>query len=114
METRHIRIDYEEALSSKKQLLSSELNLLQTLKYLKGYKILRKKEMTEKNNLRAGISSLKAKISLIQSTFPKEESNSKLNKIGHRIKQFKTTEKTQIGRELEEIQERLARLNQIK
>lgn len=111
METRHIRINYEDALSSKKQLLSSELSLLQTIKYLKGYRVLRKREMIEKNNLRGSLSSLKTKINLIQSTFPKEEFT-KMSKIGHKIKKLKTTEKTHIGRELEEIQERLARLNQ--
>ena len=45
METRHIKLDYEEALHAKKQILSTELNLLQTSKKIRNYKVLRKKEL---------------------------------------------------------------------
>ena len=43
-ETRHIKLDYEEALLAKKQLLTTELNLLNLLKKVKNYRALRKRE----------------------------------------------------------------------
>ena len=52
METRHIMFDYEEALSAKKNLLTTEINLLSILKKIKDYKNLRKREFSLKNKLR--------------------------------------------------------------
>jgi hypothetical protein len=110
METRHIKLGYEEALSAKKQLLSSELNVLQTVRNLKNYSLLRKGELSEKNRLGASLSSLKAKINLLQSTLPKEELHSKIGKTSKRRKNLKDKETTEITDELEDIQARLAKL----
>ena len=72
METRHIRMDYEEALNAKKQLLTSEINLLHIAKKIKNYKLLRKKEIATKNKLKTSLTSLKSKITMLQSSFPNE------------------------------------------
>ena len=107
METRHIRIDHEEALSSKKQLLSAELNLLHMIKKMKNYKTLRKKEIQTKIRLKAELSALKSKINLIQSTFPHEQAPVKINKS-------KTTAELKQSRnfqaELDDIKSKLAKL----
>jgi len=105
METRHIKINYEEALSAKKQLLSSELNLLHLVKKIKAYKILRRKELITKNNLKTSLSSLKSKINLIESTFPQEESKITIHK---NKKEEKSS--SNIQSELEDIKSKLAEL----
>jgi len=73
METRHVKLGYEEALNAKKQILSAELNLLQTAKRVRNYKILRKKELTTKIKLKTGLKALKTKLNALKLTFPKEE-----------------------------------------
>ena len=60
-ETRHVRLNYNEELDAKKQLLTSELNILQTLKKFKHYKTLRKRELTTKNKLKTALKSLDTK-----------------------------------------------------
>ena len=64
METRHVRLNYEEALFAKKQFLSSELNILHIIKKIKHYRILRKKEHTLKTKLKTSLKSLNTKINL--------------------------------------------------
>ena len=65
VETRHVKLSYEEALDAKKQFLSSELNLLHTIRKLKNYKLLRRKEIAVKNNLKTKLASLKTKINFL-------------------------------------------------
>ena len=109
METRHIRLDYEEALNAKKHLLSSELNLLQLMKTVKNYRTLRKKEITSKNKLKRELTSLKTKINLIESTFPKLRPNQlKIKKVEKKIRD---EENEDIQDELEEIKAKLKKLD---
>ena len=107
METRHIKLDYEEALHAKKQILSTELNLLQTSKKIRNYKVLRKKELLLKSKLKINLKSLQEKIKFIISTFPKEEIP-KLPKI--RAKKIEKKENQNIQNQLQEIKNKLARL----
>jgi|SRR3989344_5318864 len=108
METRHIKIGYEEALNSKKQLLTTQLNLIQTIKKIKTYNFLRKKEIAAKNELKTSLLSLKSKISLIQSTFP-EENLQKL-KIKNQTKKIEKKNPKNLQSELEEIKKKLEKL----
>ena len=47
----HVKLDYAEALESKKDLLVSEKSLLELIRHLKSYNALRKKTYTLKNKL---------------------------------------------------------------
>ena len=107
METRHIKFNYDQALDAKKQLLSSEINLLHMIKALKAYKILRKMEFIKKNKLKTSLTSLKSKIKLIESGFPKPEHKPK---TPTRIKGIKKQDKKNLQQELEEIREKLESL----
>ena len=107
-ETRHIKLDFEEALNAKKQLLSAELSLLHTVKRIKSYKLLRKKELAAKNKLRISTKELNSKIDLILSTFPDENGEPRTPK--KRKKRKVEEEKQDIKEELEEIQAKLAKL----
>ncbi len=108
METRHVKLGFEEAISAKKNLLSCELNLLHTVKRVKNYKILRKKEKIKKTKLKTALTELKTKLKHIQSTFPKEESNISIPK--KRKSKLIEQEKTNIQIELNDIQSKLAKL----
>lgn len=110
METRHIRIDYEDALNVKKNLLTSEINLLQTLKKVKNYKTLRKKEMTEKNKLKTKLASIRTKLNLIESSFPQEETKVKRVKKRERISRKNEEISSNLHSELQDIKEKLAKL----
>jgi hypothetical protein len=108
-ETRHVKLGFEEALNAKKQLLSTELSILHTIKRIKSYKLLRKRELTAKNKLRTSTKILNSKINLILSTFPNEEGAPRVPK--KRKKRKDEEEKQDIKQELEEIQNKLAKLN---
>lgn len=119
METKHIKIDYEKAIDSKKQLLSSELNILNIMRAQQTYKLLRKREFAAKNELRINIASFKTKINLIESTFPEQEEtakkrttlpikNSEKRKKTHEAKKKK---KDEIQAELDDIRDKLAKLS---
>jgi superfamily I DNA and RNA helicase len=108
METRHIKLDFEEALNAKKQLLSIELNILHTIKKVKSYKLLRKKEIASKNNLKSSIKSLNSRINLMLSSFPNEDGKPKTSR--KRKKKKNEKEKQNIKRELEDIKEKLSKL----
>jgi hypothetical protein len=106
-ETRHVRLDYGESLNSKKQLLSAEINLIYMNKKLKAYELLRKKEISQKNKLKISIASLKTKLDALLSTFPADQRKSDPKKI---ISRKQDQEEKNLSEELEDIQEKLAKL----
>jgi hypothetical protein len=108
METRHIKLDYEEALTAKKQLLSSELNILQTTKKVRNYKVLRKKEIATKTKLKTAITSIKTKINHLQTLLPDQDI--KISKHKTRKTRIQKQEKQSIQKELEDIQGKLEKL----
>jgi len=107
METRYVKFNYQEALESKKQLLSSEFNLLQTAKRVKNYKTLRKKELVTKNKLKTALRNLRIKINSLQSNFPQEEMPKPLKKA---VAKHKKKQEQNIQEQLQEIQDKLTRL----
>ena len=109
METRHIKLNYEEALNAKKNLLSAELNILRIIKRVKAYRILRKKELIMKNKLKITSTALNSKINLLLSTFPNEQGEPRTIKRTRRKKQ---EGKKDIQEELEGIKKKLAKLQQ--
>jgi hypothetical protein len=108
METRHIRLDYDEAVDSKKKLLSTEINLLQVVKKIRAYKIVRKKELSYKNGLRIKMKALNKKINSIYSSFP-EEYMPKKKRVKKKVKE--TEMPKDIHDELEEIKRKLEKLS---
>ena len=110
METRHIKLNFNEAIFAKKQILSSELNILYLMKRLRNYRLLRKKEFTTKNKLKSDLTTLRNKLNLIISSFPVEESKVKIH-IKHDMSLRRRRERREeIQNELEDIKTKLARL----
>lgn len=107
MEARHIKLDYENALNNKKQILMSEANLLRILEKISSYKTLRKREFELKNKLRIALINLIAKIDLIDGYLP-SESIPKTKKKAKKQKESK--ESRNIQEELVEIKRKLERL----
>jgi hypothetical protein len=107
METRYLKLHYNEALATKKELLSAEVNLLSMRKKLKEYKLLRKRELTLKKKLKTALSSLKIKMNLVLSTFPEEDREMPKPKRRKR----EGTQDNNLQNELEAIKKKLAKLN---
>lgn len=107
MESRHVRIDYDEAFESKKQILNCELNLIQIVRRIRAYKILRKKEFKLKNDLKSQYLSLKNMVNSLILTIPEyKEMRLPKKHVESEIKESKD-----IKKELEEIKNKLARLS---
>ncbi len=67
----HVKLEYEEAVQSKKDILSSEINLLKIMKVIRKYHFLRLKELKTKSKLHRNIKEMIINIKKTQSTLPK-------------------------------------------
>ncbi len=107
MEIKHVKFDYEDVLSGKKQLLILEMKILETLKKIMAYKSLRKQELVSKNKLKTSLKLLKISLETIYSYVPKEDI-----KMIKEKKSFKKEKKeaTNIQEELDEIKKKLDKL----
>jgi hypothetical protein len=66
----HIRLGYEEALQSKTDILSSEMNLINIMKTIRKYRFLRLKELKTKLKLHQKIKEVVTGIKKVQKTLP--------------------------------------------
>ena len=73
METRHVKVDYVNALAAKKDLLNAEINLLHIVRKMKAYRMIRKKEMAGKNKLRIEIGKLRKSMDNVEKHLPTED-----------------------------------------
>ncbi|MBU4070370.1 MAG: hypothetical protein KJ646_05280 [Nanoarchaeota archaeon] len=105
----HVRIEPEEALDSKKEILSSQMSLLMILKRIKKYKSLRTEELKTKENLHKKIKEINAEIGKLQSVLPKL----KIPELLHKEKEVAKVNKKIIADDdlefqLQEIQNKLS------
>ena len=116
--TIHIKINYEEALQSKKAILLSEMNLLRVIKIVKKYKLLRLNEFKLKIKLYRKIREINNSIKKLQNTLPKtdmpdilkeEKPLKRINNQKRVIKERKYDDK--IESQLQDIQSKLNSLN---
>ncbi|MBU2052633.1 MAG: hypothetical protein KJ721_00110 [Nanoarchaeota archaeon] len=66
----HIKLEHDEALQSKRDILSSQMNLLRIAKTIKQYSILRKEEFDLKSKLLKDITETKIGLGKLQRTLP--------------------------------------------
>ena len=109
METRHVRLDYVNALSAKKDLLGAEINLLQVIRKIKSYRLIRKKELTSKNKLRLELGKLRKQIDGLYKHLPIEDV--KMDKRKNKKKRV-VEETRNLDNELSEIKKKLERLGE--
>jgi len=76
----HLRLDYEDALESKKNILYSEKSLINIIKKIDNYLYLREEEQKAKEKLRKRIKSTISIIKKTQKIFPKVKIPKILNK----------------------------------
>ncbi len=111
METRYIQFDHADILTSKKELLLAEINLLHLIRHIKNYQIFKKREIAIKNKTKLEVASLKAKLSLLGSTLPRENiAPGLLPKIKEVKKKIEKEEKSDFQKELDEIRKKLLQL----
>jgi hypothetical protein len=119
----HIKIDYEEAVRSKKNILSSEADFLRIIKRIKRYEILRSEELNNRIRIQNKIRDLKTDITKINEVFPKvklpdilkkKEAPKKIVNIEQekelKVEIEKQHEDNDLENQLREIQEKLKRL----
>lgn len=66
----HVKLEYLEAVETKRDILSSQRDLLRILKHLKNYHIIRSQELKLKVKLLKKIKELKSNISKLQKVMP--------------------------------------------
>lgn len=111
----HVKLEYSEALSSKRDALSSEIHLLRIARSIKRYKSLRQKELTIKNRLNKKIKETKSEFSKLEKILPKLRTLENFKKEQNEEKILEIKEKKysdDLESELQDIQARLRELSQ--
>jgi hypothetical protein len=109
----YLKLEYDEAIKSKKDLLLSELSLLTLLKTIEKYNVLRSEELKLKFNMYKAFKELNMLMRKTKVTFPFLEIPERLNrKETTKIKSIEETKPVRIFNEdlesqLRDIQERL-------
>jgi hypothetical protein len=121
----HIKVDYDEALQSKRDILSSERDFLRIIQRIKRYNLLRGEELNNRLRIQNKIKDLRTNLNRINIVFPKVKlpeilkRTEELKRIEEKEKQEEVTLKQEIEKETEEndiesqlreIQEKLMKL----
>ena len=114
MEKIHIKLEHNEAILGKKQLLFTEANTLELLKRFNNFKDLRKRELILKNNFRKLLRSSISELTHLENDFPEEDDKEIGIRRKHRRKRTspkKSQHQRNIESELHDIREQLAKLS---
>jgi hypothetical protein len=107
----HIKLEYEEAIQSRRDILSSEMNLIEIMKCVQRFGLLRKEELIYKIKLQKKMKELMINIKQLQEMLPKVKIPEILKepKEERRKKNIGVVD-TNLERELMDIQEKLKSL----
>ncbi len=92
----YVKLEYNEALQSKKDILASQVGLLKTIQAIRNYRVLRLEELRMKTKIYKKIKELISNIKKIKTTLP-------AIKI-HQLK--KTEEEKNLGKKIKEAHEK--------
>ena len=116
----HIKLEYIEAVQSKKDILGTQRDLIEVLKTLKRYHIIRIQEMKMKELLLKKMKELKVNLNKMNQVFPKiklpsiidHDSDSETKETIKKIKEIqgKDLKQNDLERELSDIQRKLKEL----
>jgi len=111
----HIRIENQELIESKREILQFQASLIKSLQQLKNYSALRNQELKLKSKLSRKLKETKAEINRLQQLLPKVKIPEFLKKdefeFKEKIKEKKEIKsKTDLDYQLEEIQRKLNEL----
>jgi hypothetical protein len=104
----YIKITYPEKIYTEKNLLHSELEVILTLKHLEKYRKLRTEELSQKINLKNKMNELNNKILELEKSLPRIKIEKDKEEIILLKKQ--TIEKDDLEEEMEQIKERIRKL----
>jgi hypothetical protein len=114
----HVKVEHNEAIQAKKDLLSLEIELIRVIRTIKKYQQLRTKELRLKKRFKGTTGSTLTRIKIIEKNLPRI----KLREIPHEDKQTKEEPKKQenkrrknrdhLEKEIEQIQEKLRALEE--
>lgn len=111
----HVKFEYEEALQGKREILSSEVNLLKIAKAIEKYRSLRNEELKTKLKLYKKLKDLNSSINKTKTTLPKLKIPEILQKNKEEKTEIKESPKTKeydsnLESELKNIQKKLKAL----
>ena len=116
----HVRLEYGDAVQSKKDILASEMALLRMLRTIKRYHLLRGGELNLKIDMLKKIKEIKVNIGKMQTTLPKlkipdilqkEDESKEVKNAGQETKKPKEISHDMgLESQLQEIQEKLRAL----
>ena len=105
------KIDLEQAIIAKKDILEAQMSLLQAMQKINNFKDLRKKEMMYKLKLKNDVKDIKSKVNKLISQLPQTDKEKTVAKAKHRIKKKKSEERVKsIESQLHDIKQKLADL----
>jgi hypothetical protein len=105
------KIPYENAVEIKRNILNTQINLLNIMKKVNDYRDLRKKEFLYKLKIKNNLKEIKEQVNYIFNTFPKTKMLDERKPIKHEKKEKTISVTSGIDKELQEIRERLNNLN---
>ena len=106
----HVKFEYEEALQSKKEVLSSEMTLLKIAKIIKEYRFLRLEELKLKLKLHRRMKETITNMRKLQTILPTLEILKKDEDI-KKVDKIKKTQYDGLEYQLQEIQDKLKSLS---
>jgi phage-related protein len=116
----HIRVEYPEAVESKKSMLLFEKSTLEVIKHARAYDSLRKREFNIKNQLKNDFAKVISLISEIEAHIPKEDASftkehykkeEKIKSLQKQVQKKKIEQRRdEIQYQIDEIKSKLARL----
>jgi len=114
----HIKLEYDEALESKRDILSTKANLLRILRIIKEYQQIRLKELNKKTKLKRELSKLNLDLRKLKQLLPKlkipeilKHEEPEFEELEEKIKEPIERKYDQaIENELEDIQDKLRSL----
>jgi hypothetical protein len=116
----HIKVEYPEAIESKKNMLILQKSMLEMISRIRNYDNLRKKEFAIKSQIRKNFTELANSISAIEAHMPKQEAGftneayKKEVKIEEMAKHVKKRQiehkKNEIERQIDDIRAQLSKL----
>ena len=105
----HVKFEYEEALQSKKEVLSSEMTLLKIVKIIKEYRSLRLEELKLKLKLHRRMKETITNMRKLQIILPKLEMLKKDEDL-EKVDKIKKAQYDGLEYQLQEIQDKLKSL----
>ena len=119
-ESIHIKVEYPEAVESKKNMLIVEKGMLEAVRRMRTYDALRKREFAIKLDIKKNFANVITLISAIESHIPREETEFtkegykrelKVKEIKKKFqKQIVAQKKSEIENQIEDIRAKLAKL----